>query len=70
MVPPFLLGLILFLATGVFYATHIVCGRTIHLSDFFDGIKVNGGAARLMVANIAVGLSVLNVTSYLACSRQ
>jgi hypothetical protein len=68
-VPLLLLGLILFpLATvGLFYATHIVArGRTIHLSDFFDGIKVYWWRSLVwMVANIAVvAILVLNVTSY------
>ncbi|NLX35086.1 MAG: hypothetical protein GXY68_00170 [Chloroflexi bacterium] len=68
-IPLMLLSLVLFaLATvGLFYATHIVArGRTIHLSDFFDGIKLHWWRSLIWgLANVAaVGIFVLNIITY------
>lgn len=68
-VPLFLLGIVLFaLSTvGLFYATHIVArGRTIHLAEFFDGIKIYWWRSLVWVlVNIVVlALLVFNILAY------
>ncbi len=66
---PLLWGIVLcaLSTVGLFYATHKVArGRTIHLSDFFDGIKLYWWRSLIwVIVNIVVvGMLVFNVLMY------